>query len=246
MTTDGKAQPRTGILRRLRRASAKKTKPLMNTYQSVFYDVANVCLRIALRLFASIEIVGVENVPHQGQLIVCGNHTKWLDPLLVGAFIPRRIVFMSKKENFSNPFGRFLVSSYGVFSIDRGNVDRAAITRTDEVLEAGGALGMFPEGHRSETGELRRAKAGTALVAVRHNAPILPISIAGAQKGLFGPYLHLHRPRIRLVIGKPFILPHVEGEAIGKDTLTRMTDDLMRPIAEGLPVEQQGYYRQQQ
>jgi 1-acyl-sn-glycerol-3-phosphate acyltransferase len=80
---------------------------------------------------------------------------------------------------------------------------------------------------------------------VRHNAPVLPLSIAGAHKGLFSPYRHLQRPRMRMVIGKPFTLPQAEGEAISKDTLTRLTDDLMRPIAAGLPVEQQGYYRQE-
>ncbi len=245
MATNDKALQRRGILRRLRRAGGKTTKPLMNPYQAVFYDVANLLLRFLLRLFATIEISGLDNVPRQGPLIVSGNHTSWLDPLLVGAFIARRIVFMSKKENFANPIAHFVVTSYGVFSIDRGNVDRAAITRTDEVLAAGGALGMFPEGTRSKTGELRRAKAGTALVALRNNAPILPISIGGAYKGLFKPYLHLRRPHITMVIGQPFTLPQSEGEAVNKETLARLTDDLMRPIAAGLPAEQRGYYGQE-
>ena len=245
MATYDNPQQRTGILRRLRRAGGKTIKPLMNPYQSVFYDVANLVMRFLLRLFATIEISGRDNVPRQGPLIVSGNHTSWLDPLLVGAFIARRIVFMSKKENLANPIARFVVTSYGVFSIDRGNVDRAAITRTDEVLAAGGALGMFPEGHRSKTGELGRAKAGTALVALRHNAPILPISIGGAYKGIFTPYLHLRRPHITMVIGKPFTLPQTEGEVVNKETLAGLADDLMRPIAANLPPEQQGYYRQE-
>jgi 1-acyl-sn-glycerol-3-phosphate acyltransferase len=245
MIAQGSVRRRTGILRRLRRARATKTKPLMNLYQSFFYDAANLLLRFAFRLLARVEVIGVENTPRQGRVIVIGNHTSYLDPVLVGAFIPRRIVFMSKKENFKNPIARFVVLSYGVFSVDRGNVDRSAIARTDEVLEAEGALGMFPEGHRSETGQLQRAKAGTALVALRHNAPLLPVSIAGAQRGLFGQLLRLHRPRFRLVIGKPFTLPQVEGEAINKDALARLSDDVMRPLAENLPEEQRGYYRQQ-
>jgi 1-acyl-sn-glycerol-3-phosphate acyltransferase len=244
MTAQEQAHARGGILRRLRRSRSSTVKPLMTPYQSLFYDVANVLLRIVFRLLATIEIIGLENVPRQGQLITAGNHTSWLDPLLVGAFVPRRIVFMSKKENLANPVMRFFVRSYGVFSVDRGNVDRAAISRTDEVLEAGGTLGMFPEGHRSRTGELQRAKAGTALVAIRHNAPLLPISIANAHKGLFAPYLHGKRPHLRMVVGEPFTLPTVEGEAIGKEMLARLTDELMRPIARNLPVEQQGYYKQ--
>jgi 1-acyl-sn-glycerol-3-phosphate acyltransferase len=241
MTAQENARPR-GLFRRLRRAGAAKARPLMNPYQSFFYDACNVLLRAAFRLLTSVEIVGLDNVPRQGQIIVIGNHTSYLDPVLVGAFIPRRIVFMSKKENLTNPIARFVIYSYGVFPVDRGNVDRSALGRTDEVLEAGGALGMFPEGTRSRTGELRRAKAGTALVALRHNAPILPIAIAGAQHGVFGQLLRLRRPRLRMVIGRPFTLPQTEGEAISKDVLTRLTDDLMRPLAANLPQEQRGYY----
>ena len=107
MSTDDTTRQRTGILRRLRHAGSKSTKPLsssiMNPYQSIFYDVANLLLRFLLRLIATIEISGTTYVPRHGQLIVSGNHTSWLDPLLVGAFVPRRIVFMSKKENLANP-----------------------------------------------------------------------------------------------------------------------------------------------
>jgi len=242
MTANSDARPRTGILRRLRRGRRIKAAPLMNPYQSFFYDVANLLLRCAFRLLSNVEVVGVENVPRSGRLIVIGNHTSWLDPILVGAFIPRRIVFMSKKENFRNIFARFIVWSYGVFPVDRGNVDRSALNRTDEIMTAEGALGMFPEGTRSRTGELRRAKAGTALVALRHNAPILPVSIVGAHRGLFTQLFHLRRPRFRLIIGKPFTLPQVEGEVLNKETLTRLSDELMRPLATNLPEEQRGYY----
>ncbi len=242
MTVQENDRPRAGFLRRLRYRRSAVVRPLMNPYQIVFYNLANLVLRFAFRLLTSVEVAGLQNVPKGGQLIVIGNHTSYLDPVLVGAFIPRRIVFMSKKENLSNPIARFVVYSYGVFPIDRGNVDRAGLRRTDEILEAGGALGMFPEGTRSRTGELRRAKAGTALVALRHSAPILPVAIVGAQHGVFGQLFHLHRPRFRLIIGQPFTLPAAEGDAINKDALTRLTDDLMRPLAANLPPEQQGYY----
>ncbi len=46
-----------------------------------------------------------------------------------------------------------------------------------------------------------------------------------------------------MIIGQPFTLPPVEEDAINKNTLSRLTDELMRPIAANLPPEQQGYYR---
>lgn len=242
MTVEGRARPRTGLFRRLRHGRVAKARPLMTAYQSVFYDLANRLLRLAFRLLATVEIVGLANVPRQGKLIVIGNHTSYLDPLLVGAFIARRIVFMSKKENLANPIARFVVYSYGVFPVDRGNVDRSALTRIDEVLEAEGALGMFPEGTRSRTGELRRAKAGTVLVALRNHAPVLPVAIAGAQRGLFGQLLHLRRPRFRLLIGQSFMLPETDSDTLNKEALARLTDEVMKPLAAMLPEEQRGYY----
>lgn len=242
MTVEGRTRTRMGVFRRLRRARAVKARPLMSGFQMVFYDVANVFLRLVFRLLSTVEVTGLENVPRQGQLIIIGNHTSWLDPLLFGAFLPRRIVFMSKKENFANPIARLVVSAYGVFPVDRGNVDRSAITRTSEVLEAGGALGMFPEGTRSRSGEMRRAKAGTVLVALRHSTPILPVGIAGAHHGLFTPLLRLRRPRFGLAIGQPFTLPHTDTDTLHKESLSRLTDDVMRPLAALLPREQRGYY----
>jgi 1-acyl-sn-glycerol-3-phosphate acyltransferase len=241
MTTEHEAQPRPK-LRRTGRGAASPSTPLMTPWQTLFYGAANFLMRIAFRLAISIEVTGLEHLPRQGKLIIIGNHTSWMDPVLIGAFIPRRIVFMSKKENLSNAFNNFIVRSYGVFPVDRGNVDRSALQRMDEVLAAGGALGMFPEGHRNKTGELQRAKAGTALVAVRHTAPIVPISIVGAYRGLLGPYKKLQRPRVKMVIGPTFLLPAVEGDVVNKETLVMLTDELMKPLAAGLPPEQRGYY----
>lgn len=244
MTTQETVQRRVGVLRRWRRSGARGTNALLNPWQILFGAVANAAMAIVFRTLIRLEIVGLQNVPRHGRLIVIGNHSSWLDPVLVGAFIPRRIIFMGKKELTRNPIARFVIWSYGVFAIDRGNVDRSALTRTDDVMHAEGVLCMFPEGTRSRTGELRRAKAGTALVALRHNAPVLPVAIAHAYHGLFSPYLRLRRPRIRITIGKPFTLPPIEGEALGKDALSQRTDEMMQRLAEHLPPEQRGYYAQ--
>lgn len=242
MSAENKVQPRHTILRRLHRRPKAAGKPIMAWYQAASYTIANAFFRLAFALLAHVEVVGRQNVPRSGRLIISGNHTSWLDPLLVGAYVPRRIVFMSKQENFSFPLAGLLITLYGVFAVKRGEVDRVALARTEQVLQAEGALGMFPEGTRSKSGELRRAKAGTALVALRNNAPILPIAISNAQHGLFTPLLHLHRPRIKVEIGAPFFVEDGDGQSLSKEMLVRLTDELMLPIARMLPPEQRGFY----
>jgi len=226
----------------LRRKAKIKRVLLMQPYQRVFYTIANAFARLCVPILVDFQVTGLENVPREGGFILVSNHTSWLDPILLGAYIPRTIVFMSKVENFHHPLLAPIVFLYGAFPVKRGLVDRQALLRCEEVLAAGGGLGMLPEGTRSRSGVMRRARAGAALVALRTGATILPVGIAGAHHGAFTPLLRLHRNRIRMRIGPPFTLPPpAEGEAT-RDYLQHMADEMMRRVAELLPPEQRGVY----
>jgi 1-acyl-sn-glycerol-3-phosphate acyltransferase len=207
----------------------------------MLYGFFNFVLRILLAILTRRETVGLENVPPTGALIIIGNHTSFLDPLLLGVAIPRRTVFMSKAENFRHPLLAPLVWLYGAFPVRRGMVDRRALKRSHQVLDQGLVLAMFPEGHRSENRQLQRAHLGTALVAVRTGATILPIAIAGAVSGI-GPLLRLQRPHIKLTFGQPFHLPVAAGSQMGKTQLWQLSDFMMYRIAELLPPEYRGVY----
>src|SRR5262249_1140663 len=146
-----------------------------------FYHWANALMRIAFRLAVDLRIDGLSNVPQTGPLIIAINHSSFIDPLLVGPFIPLDVVMMSKSENFSLPFWGPIVTWYGAFPIHRGEADREAIKKALEVLRDGGALLMAPEGTRSVNGELQPGQDGLALIAARTHAPVIPFVITGAK-----------------------------------------------------------------
>ncbi len=203
-----------------------------------FYDLANSFARIVLRLISRYEIVGLENVPRSGPFIIIANHICWLDPPMLGAMLPRRIRFMAKEELFKKPIVGWVVSHYEAFPVRRGEGDRQALRMALEILKAGGVLGMFPEGHRSKSGELQQGHSGAAVIALKAGVPILPIGITGTQNVFRFPHI-LTRPKFKVNIGCAFALS--KGE-IHKENLTESREVLMLHIAELLPEEYRGVY----
>ena len=205
-----------------------------------FYRLSNRLLRLAGPLWVDLSVQGLEFVPRTGPLIVAINHTSFLDPMLVGAVMPRDVVMMAKAEAFRERFLGPLVKWYGAFPIHRGEVDREALKKALEVLRAGEALLMAPEGTRSTDGRLQQGFDGLALIAVRTQAPILPFAIAGGRP--FSTNLkRFKRTQIRINIGQPY-QPALDASKPGRERLAALTDDLMLRLARLLPPEQRGPY----
>ena len=207
-----------------------------------FYYVARVIMRMLLVLLTRWQVKGKENVPSQGPLLIVANHLHLADPPLLGVSLPRKTIFMAKKELFYS-YSRvvaYFVGSLGSFPVHRGKLDRQALRQVDQVLAKGLALVMFPEGMRSKSGRLRPAFRGSALIALRNGVPILPVGITGTEK-IKGVTWILRRPRITVNIGHPFYLPPANGK-LTKVELTKLTNSIMGHIAELLPPEYRGVY----
>ena len=212
----------------------------------LLYNALKMVAKVLLSLLCQREIKIKKNAIPQGPLIIVANHISWFDPPLLGISLPRRIAFMAKKELFHPPFGFFL-HHLGGFPVRRGEPDRRAIQKAEELLKDGWALGMFPEGKRSGNAQLQRAYPGVALIALHSNATILPVGIAGTEKikqrvasvsNLF------HRPKVIVNIGKPFKLPPL-GKRMSHEHLVNSTNLIMRRIAELLPENYRGAYREE-
>lgn len=206
-----------------------------------FHWFANLALRTVLRILLKLEIRGVENTPSTGTLVVAINHASFLDPLIAGAFLPRTVIPLGKVELFRNRLFGWVFPAYGVIPIHRGEIDRAAIRRSLEVLRSGGALLVAPEGTRSRDGRLQHARSGVALLAVRTDATLLPVAVWGVQ-AFWRNLRRLRRTEAHMAIGQPLRIA-VHDRRIPREQLDEITDELMYRLAELLPPEQRGVYQ---
>ena len=202
--------------------------------------LSNSVVRILAKILLKLEVVGLENVPPEGPLILAITHTNFLDPALAGGVMPRELVIMSKVENFWHPILGIIVRLYGAFPVRRGEVDRQAIRRSLEVLAGGQALLMAPEGTRSGHGRLQKGHDGMTFIALRADAPILPVAITGVEH-FWANLSRLRRTPIKIVIGKVFRFSS-GGERAGREIMSKMTEEGMYQLASLLPPERRGVY----
>jgi 1-acyl-sn-glycerol-3-phosphate acyltransferase len=213
---------------------------LIGAYRRLVIGVDWTLTRLYVR---NLEITGKENVPLVGPLIVVSNHLNNADPPMVALAIrPRYPMFMAKQEMINWPLLGPALRAFGAFPVRRGEADRSALRAAEEVLKNDAVLVMFPEGTRSRTASMRKGHPGTALIALRSGAPILPIGITGTE-GAGWPWLFL-KPfavkSVRIVVGEPFRLPPVER--INNEATDVATDLIMRRIAALLPPSYRGVY----
>jgi 1-acyl-sn-glycerol-3-phosphate acyltransferase len=187
-----------------------------------FYDFAKRFVRLMARVLWRARVYGSENVPLRGPLIVACNHVSYLDPPVLGSFCPRRVSYMAKKELFTIPVLGQVIRALGAYDVDRQGSATRAIKRSLQVLEAGGAIGIFPEGTRNPTGTVS-AQTGVALLASLAQVPVVPACVYGTDRAL-------RLGRIDVAFGAPMALP--AGRKATRDDLAKFTGEIMRAIDE--------------
>lgn len=148
---------------------------------SLHYSASRFLLGGLIGALSGWEVRGREQVPPQGALIVASNHISFWDPPLVGTAAVRELHFLAKEELFRSPVLGPLIRSLNAIPIRRGVADLSGLTKAMEVLRAGRALLMFPEGTRARGGELKAARPGVGMLAVATGARIVPVYISGSD-----------------------------------------------------------------
>jgi len=198
------------------------------------YEFAVWTVRLIMRMLYRIRIVGTEHLPSDGPMILCANHKSNWDPVFVGCFTPHPVSFMAKEELFAFPPLAALLRSLHAFPIRRGNTDRAAIRLSLELLARGDTLVMFPEGTRSNQGNMEHLEKGIGFLALRSKAWVVPVWIEGSYR--FGKRQTLH-------FGIPFLPTVVLADSGNKMTaadVTRLIGESCLQLAQSVTEKGQG------
>jgi 1-acyl-sn-glycerol-3-phosphate acyltransferase len=204
-------------------------------------NIVRYILRFLFAVLTRTQACGLENIPVEGGAILAANHLSRLDAPLVFIHIERQDLTGLVADTYQKkPFFRWLINTAHGIWINRQEADLQALREARQYLQAGGLLGIAPEGTRSRTGALIPAKTGVAYLADKASVPIVPIAIYGSEIAV-RDMLRLRRPRITIHFGHPFLLPPLQrGDRSA--SLQRNTDEIMCRIAAMLPPQYHGVY----
>ncbi len=168
-----------------------------------WYSILRGLAIAVFKIFFAIKIEGKENIPNRGGAILASNHLSYLDPIILGIFVPRRVNFMAKEELFENFLFRRIIVKLGAFPIRREGIDGATYRKILKLLHKREVVVLFPEGTRSIDGTIGQLHTGIARIALKADVPLIPIIIWGTEKALPRGKKLLRLSKIRARAGKP-------------------------------------------
>jgi 1-acyl-sn-glycerol-3-phosphate acyltransferase len=198
------------------------------------YNFCAFVLRPLTLLLYAARVSGRENVPMTGPLVVAANHRSYLDPPLLGAWFPRPIHYMAKKELFAISWLGPLLRRVHAFPVNREIADPSAIKHALKTLRAGEVVGIFPEGTRNIDGAAR-ARGGAVLIAATAKCPIVPVALINTEDA----FRRFRAARVEVRIGPPLSFQGTERKAT-KAEIEQWTAELADAIERLMPGHNDG------
>jgi 1-acyl-sn-glycerol-3-phosphate acyltransferase len=194
------------------------SKPHGALDNAVFYPF-HMLVRMLLGLIFRLRVEGAP--PASGGYVLAANHTSFLDPVILGSSVRRRISFLMTETVWrSASSGWFYRWNRSIPLSARGG-NREGLRAAREVLKQQRVVGIFPEGGISRDGKLMLGSPGAVALVLNEGMPIVPVGIIGADEVM--PVSGGFRfRRITVRYGKP-ILPE-EIAALGSDRKTRLRE----------------------
>ena len=188
------------------------------------YKILTPIMRPLFKFYYNPKIIGAENIPDDGAVIIAGNHKHVFDQCLTIMATKRVIHYMAKKEYFEGalaPFFRLV----GCIPVDRSRRDFSSAKSALTVLKDDGAIGIFPEGTRNKTNAfILPLKRGTVSMAKKADAYIVPFGLTGEYK--------FRSKDLQVIFGKPFKV----GDMTIEEANQKLRDEIEKLMLEGLGI----------
>jgi 1-acyl-sn-glycerol-3-phosphate acyltransferase len=191
-----------------------------NFLRTICRGIVKAAIYAYCKIVYRVKIIGKENIPKEGPIIICGNHRTFLDPPLIEVTCGRYTRFLAKEELTENKFLAFLGWVFEAILVKRNSKEVGALKESLQVLKNGDCLALFPEGTRNGLEKGEKVKDGAAYFAVRSGAVVVPCGIKGGTKGNW---------KVTIEYGKPLDFSQYKGSK-DKEVLEKVTKEIMENI----------------
>ncbi len=193
---------------------------MKNFFKKIGRGIVKTAIYAYCKIVYRMKVVGKENIPKEGPIIICGNHRSFLDPPVIEATCGRYARFLAKEELTKNKFLAFLGLIFDAILVKRDSKEVNAIKESLKTLKNGQCLALFPEGTRNGLAKGEQVKDGAAFFAVRSGAKVIPCGIKGGTKENW---------KVTVTYGKPLDFSQYKGTK-DKEILDKITKEIMEKI----------------
>ena len=196
------------------------------------YGILWILTRVVGRVFLRYHTRGAEHVPATGGVLLAANHASYADIPLLGCGVRRRLFFLGRANLFPYPVVGRILRSLGWIPLRTERWDRRAFGSAVELLKAGKAVVIFPEGTRTLDGALQPGKPGIGRLVAQTQCPVVPVYLSGTYQVLPTGASWLRRHPVEVSFGESMDFREECRRYQGKELYQRISDTVMARIAE--------------
>jgi 1-acyl-sn-glycerol-3-phosphate acyltransferase len=197
-------------------------KPLYRFFHTLFGTIARGAFQY--------RAYGQENIIEEGPAIMAANHQSYFDPPLVGITCKNELYYLARKTLFEKKLLGPIISRVNALPVDLSRGDLAAFRSILKLLQEGHRTVIFPEGTRSLTGQIQKARPGIGMIIARTLAPVVPMRIFGSfeawpKGGKIKPH------PITVVVGKPIRFKKDDFPAHNREVYQKISEQVLDAVA---------------
>ena len=197
------------------------------------YQISTLLFKLFLRLWNRLKVYGAKNVPQEGGVLIASNHASFLDPPAVGVgYRARPVHFMARDTLWNSKFGSWWMSKVGCIPVARGTGDLKALKLTIKALKEGKVVSMFPEGTRTEDGNLQKPLGGIGFIVEKSGCVVVPTYIDGSFEAYPKGAKRIKPSKVSISYGKPISQEEFKALGTGREAYEKYADLIMQRIAE--------------
>lgn len=189
--------------------------------KEILRKIIKFTLKILVLIVYRPKIVGLKNIEEEKGALICPNHVHALDSAVIVLTNKRKINVLAKESLFKNRFVKWLADIFGIYPVKLRSKSMESVKISLKLLKNNELLMIFPEGTRNGMAKGVKPKDGAVKLAIKANVPIIPVGIQGNFKFF---------KKIKVNIGKPIYYNVSKEEVNNRETLDKLTEELMQEI----------------